>query len=72
MILDLFQKLKTLTFQYPKYQLGFFWISRIGCGFKFDIKKKIVSEDFPKCCPCCGVSVPSFSYWIFACKELEN
>jgi len=22
--------------------------------------------------PCCGVSVPSFSHWIFACKELEN
>jgi len=21
---------------------------------------------------CCGVSIPSFSHWIFACKELEN
>lgn len=69
-------EIKDLTFQYPKYQLGFFWISRIRCGFKFDIsisiKRKIVSEDCPKCCPCCGVSVPSFSHWIFACKELEN
>ena len=69
-------EIKNLTFQYPKYQLGFFWISRIRCGFKFDIsisiKRKIVSEDCPKCCPCCGVSVPSFSHWIFACKELEN
>ena len=76
MILDLFQKSKNLTFQYPKYQLGFFWISRNRCGFKFDIsisiKRKIVSEDCPKCCPCCGVSVPSFSHWIFVCKELEN
>jgi len=76
MILDLFQKIKNLTFQYPNYQMGFFWISRIRCGFKFDIsisiKRKIVSEDCPKCCPCCGVSVPSFSHWIFACKELEN
>jgi len=36
------------------------------------IKRKIVSEDGSKCCPCCGVSVPSFSHWIFACKELEN
>jgi len=36
------------------------------------IKRKIVSEDCPKCCPCCGVSVCSFSHWIFACKELEN
>ena len=69
-------EIKDLTFQYPKYQLGFFWISRIRYGFKFDIsisiKRKIVSEDCPKCCPCCGVSVPSFSHWIFACKELEN
>jgi len=31
----------------------------------------MISEDFPKCCSCCGVSVPSFSHWIFACKELE-
>ena len=56
--------------------MGFFWISRIRCGFKFgisiSIKRKIVSEDCPKCFPCCGVSVPSFSHWIFACKELEN
>jgi len=69
-------EIRNLTFQYPKYQLGFIWISRIRCGFKFDIiisiKRKIVSEDCPKCCPCCGVSVPSFSHWIFAYKELEN
>jgi len=68
-------EIKNLTLQYPMYQLGFFWISRIRCGFKFDIsisiKRKLVSEDCPKCCPCCGVSVPSFSHWIFACKELE-
>jgi hypothetical protein len=26
----------TLTFQYPKYPLGFFWIlSKLGCGFNF-------------------------------------
>ena len=55
--------------------MGFFWISRIRCDFKFDIsisiKRKIVSEDCPKCCPYGGVSVPSFSHWIFTCKELE-
>jgi len=37
--------------------------------FKFDmsisIKRKIVSEDCPKCCPCCDVSVPSFSHMDF-------
>jgi len=69
-------EIKDLLFQYPKYQLGFFLVSRIRCGFKFDIsisiKRKIVSEDCPKCCPCCGVSVPGFSHRIFTCKELEN
>jgi len=25
------------SFQYPKYQLGFFWMSRISCTFKFDM-----------------------------------
>jgi len=57
--------------------LDSFGFLEIRCDFKFDIsisikKKKIVLEDCPKCCPCCGVSVPSFSHWIFACKELEN
>jgi len=68
----LISEIKDLKFQYPKYQLGFFWISRIRCGFKFEIrisiKRKIVSVECPKCCPCCGVSIPSSSHWIFACK----
>ena len=34
-------EIKDLTFQYPKYQLGFFWISRIRCSFKFDISISI-------------------------------
>ena len=59
-------EIKNLTFQYPKYPLGFFWISRIRCDFKYDIsisiKRKIVSEDCPKCCLCYGVSVPRFSH----------
>ncbi|KAG4090724.1 hypothetical protein H8356DRAFT_1341342 [Neocallimastix lanati (nom. inval.)] len=66
--LGFISEIKDLTFQYPKYQLGFFWISLIRCGFKFDI----ISGNCPKFCPCCGVSVPSFSHWIFAYKELEN
>ncbi|KAG4095095.1 hypothetical protein H8356DRAFT_1399390 [Neocallimastix lanati (nom. inval.)] len=69
-------EINDLTFQYPKYHLDFFWISRIKCGFKFDIsisiKRKIISEVYTKCCPCCDESVPSLSHWIFACKELEN
>jgi len=74
--MQLFTWRMVLLFQKSKYQLEFFWISQIRCGLKFDIsisiKKKIVSEDCPKCYPCYGVIVPSFSHWIFACKELEN
>jgi len=57
--------------------LGFFWTSLelgvvLNLILSISIKRKIVSEDCPKCCPCCGISVPSFSHWIFACKELKN
>jgi len=52
MIFGFISEIRNLTFQYPKYQLGFFWISRIRRGFKFDmsisIKRKLVSEDCPK------------------------
>eukprot|EP00833_Pecoramyces_ruminatium_P010953 jgi/Orpsp1_1/1184985/evm.model.c7180000091845.2 len=58
------------------YQRGFFWISRIRCGFKFDplisIKRNEVSENCPNCCPCCGGSVPSFSHWINSCPVFTN
>ncbi|KAG4104979.1 hypothetical protein H8356DRAFT_1418955 [Neocallimastix lanati (nom. inval.)] len=53
----------------------FFWISQIRCGFKFDIsisiKRKIVSEVCPKCCPCFSVSVSGFSHWIFTYSEKD-
>jgi len=37
-------EIRNLTFQYPKYPLGFFWISRIRCGFKFDISISITRK----------------------------
>ncbi|KAG4093288.1 hypothetical protein H8356DRAFT_1361105 [Neocallimastix lanati (nom. inval.)] len=39
-------EIRNLTFQYPKYQLGFFWISRIRCGFKFDISISIKEKSY--------------------------
>ena len=33
----------------------------IEFNISISIKRKIVSEDSFKYCPCCGVSVPSFS-----------
>jgi len=38
---EFISEIKNLTFQYLKYQLGFFWISQIRCGFKFDISISI-------------------------------
>jgi len=38
---EFISEIKNLTFQYPKFQLGFFWISRIRGGFKFDISISI-------------------------------
>ena len=36
-------EIKTLIFHYPKYQLGFFWISRIRCDFKCELHKLKIS-----------------------------
>ena len=70
------KEIQKLTLEYPKFQLGFLWISRIRCGFKFDssisIKRKIVSEDCPIYCPCCGTGVQSFSHWILNCRAFSN
>ena len=56
--------IKNLTFQYPKFQLEFFWISRIKCGFEIDIsisiERKMVSEDCSKYCHCCGVMAKKY------------
>eukprot|EP00833_Pecoramyces_ruminatium_P002957 jgi/Orpsp1_1/1176989/evm.model.c7180000059745.1 len=70
------KEIHMLTLQYPDYQRGFFWISRIRCGFKFDhlisIKRNEVSENCSNCCPCYGGSVPSFSHWINSCPVFTN
>eukprot|EP00833_Pecoramyces_ruminatium_P013627 jgi/Orpsp1_1/1187659/evm.model.d7180000059282.1 len=57
LLMTLFLIMKTISNHFD-YQRGFFWISRIRCGFKFDplisIKRNEVSENCPNCCPCCG------------------
>ena len=30
-------EIRNLTFQYPKYQLGIFWVSRIRCGLNLTL-----------------------------------
>ena len=70
------KEIHTLSSKYSTFSLGFFWISRIKCGFKFDvktlIKSNIVSPDCPSCCPCCGNGIPSFTHWVLLCPKLNE
>ena len=65
-----------LTLKYPQFSFGFFWIGRIKCGFKFDvktyIKRNIVMAECPTCCPCCGSSIPSFTHWVLTCPKFDE
>ena len=76
---DGFKKfIQLLSLKYLQFSLGFFWIGRIKCGFKFDVKtyvkSNLVSENCPTCCPCCGESnsIPSFTHWILLCPKFEE
>ena len=65
-----------LSLKYPQFQLGFFWISRIRCGFKFDvrplIRRNLVLRSCPKRCPCCYLGPPSFAHWVLNCNALNH
>ena len=47
-----------LSLKYPQFNLGFSWIIRLLCGYKYNTTIAIimgrVSEDYPKTCLCCG------------------
>ncbi len=62
--------------KYSIFSLGFFWIGRIKCGFKFDvniyIKSNSVSSDCPSCCPYCGFGISSFIHWVFSCPKFND
>ena len=53
-----------LSLKYPQFNLGFSWIIRLRCGYKYNttiaIRMGRVSEDCPKSCPCCGEDNQSF------------
>ena len=65
-----------LSFKYPQFNLGFSWIIRLRCGYKYNttitIKMGRVSEDCPKTCPCRGEGNQSFEHWIFKCDALAS
>jgi len=50
--------------KYPQFNLGFSWIVRLHCGYKYNttIRMGRVSEDCHKTCPCCGEGNQSFEY----------
>jgi len=70
------KEIRFLTSKYSSFSLGFFWIGRIKCGFKFDvntlIKRNIVSSDCPSYCPCCGNGIPSFTHWVLSCSKFNE
>jgi len=65
-----------LSLKYLQFNLGFSWIIRLGCGYKYNttvaIRMGRVSEDCPKTCPCCGEGNQSFEHWIFKCNALVS
>jgi len=62
--------------KYPQFNLGFSWIIRLRCDYKYNttvaIRMGRVSEDCPKTCPCCGENNQSFEHWIFKCNALAS
>ena len=71
-----FKTIQEISLRYPEYQLGFYWISRIRCGFKLDtrvaIERRMVSNQCPMTCPCCGEGSQSFTHWILRCKVFKE
>ncbi|KAG4087309.1 hypothetical protein H8356DRAFT_1433819 [Neocallimastix lanati (nom. inval.)] len=65
-----------LSLKYPQFNLGFSWIIRLRCGYKYNttiaIRMGRVSEDCPKSCPCRGEDKKSFEHWIFKCDALAS
>ena len=65
-----------LSLKYPQFNIGFSWIIRLLCGYKYNTTIAIgigrVTEDCPKTCPCCGDLNQSFEHWIFKCDTLAS
>ena len=45
-----------LNYKYPEFSVGFRWVLRARCGYKFDARvakvAKMIEEDCPKRYPC--------------------
>jgi hypothetical protein len=51
------RKYLTLNYKYPEFSIGYRWVLRARCGYKFDARvakaAKMIEEDCPERCPCC-------------------
>ena len=70
------RNLFNLSCKYTNLSLGFNWILRLRCGYKYNTTIAIgscrVTENCPKCCPCCGQGDQSFIHWIFECSTFSH
>jgi len=62
-----------LNYKYPEFSIGFRWVLRARCGYKFDARvakaAKMIEEDCPERCPCCyrKNSNPRLEHWFSKC-----
>ena len=62
-----------LNYKYPEFSIGFQWVLRAICGYKFDalvaIAAKMIEENCPERCPCCyrKNSNPRLEHWFSKC-----
>jgi len=59
-----------LNYKYPEFSIGFRWVLRARCGYKFDARvAKMIEEDCPERCPCCYRinSNPRLEHWFSKC-----
>jgi len=65
-----------MSVNYPNYSLGFFWLFKIRCGYKFDTNVAVaagfVNDETPRYFPCCRGGTQTFTHWILVCPFLNN
>ena len=67
------RKYLTLNYKYPEFSIGYRWVLRARCGYKFDARvakaAKMIEEDCPERCPCCyrKNGNPRLEHWFSKC-----
>ena len=65
-----------LCYDYPELSLGFQWLLKARCGYKFNASvakaAKIVTKYYPKFCPCCKTGQQNIEHWCVKCPTFLN